>query len=605
MISTGSMKITQLNALSAPRMKAGSTLCGAPRYCTMFASYIHKEYILQNYLLSSTVMDKQHWINFRDLPHSAGGLSELFTDYVNDFPKVQQFFQTDFHSVQNFEATAEQTCSRFKYRQQIVEILLEQNQNYGASEATLENIRSLGHETTLAVLTGQQVGILGGPLYTIYKTITSIKLAQQLRETFPQYKFVPVFWLEGEDHDFDEVSGVGLLNADRNPVKVEYLPNGKHPDKNVGAVGELVLDGYVQSFFESIQKTLQNSEFKSSVIELAERAYSSGSTLNKAFVVLLNKLFHDSGMVFISSNDKRIKQLLSPVFQKEIQEYPRVSQLIIQRSAELEDRYHAQIKTKALNLFLFHKGGRYLIEPRENDFSLKGIRHYFTRDELVRIATEAPESLSPNVALRPICQDTILPTIAYIGGPSEIAYFAQLKPVYNYFNLIMPVIYPRASVTMIDEKLERILEKYQLDLTEFFDGIEKVNHKVVEMVSEVKIDEMFSEAESRLNDLVNEMKFGINYIDSTLLGPLEHTQSKVAMQFQSLKEKVAEAQQRKHEIALRQIEKVGNIVFPNGNFQERELNIMYFMNKYGTEFVKWLMGEIHIGQFEHQILHLP
>ena len=158
---------------------------------------------------------------------------------------------------------------------------------------------------------------------------------------------------------------------------------------------------------------------------------------------------------------------------------------------------------------------------------------------------------------------------------------------------------------LIDEKLERILEKYQLELIEFFGSTEKVNRKVVEMVSEVKIDDMFDEAVKRMNDLASEMKFGLNYIDSTLLGPLESTRLKIESQFIVLKEKVVEAQKRKHETALRQIEKTGNIVFPNGNFQERELSIIYFMNKYGPDFVQWLLGEVQIGQFQHQVVRLP
>ena len=549
-------------------------------------------------------MSELNSINFNDLPHSAGGLSELYSDYLNDYQKVGQFFQTDFHSIQNVSAVTERVKHQSQHRAMLVEVLTEQNRQFGCSEKTLEHIRSLADETTFAVVTGQQVGILGGPLYTMYKTITAIKLTKQLNDTFPQYKFVPVFWLEGEDHDFEEVNNVGLLNSEHQPMKIEYLINGKPLEKNIGAVGELLLDDSVTGFFEQIERTLHNSEFKQPLLDQLRNIYASGSTLNTSFAKFLNVFFDEAGLVFISSNDKRLKQLLIPIFQKEIQEYPRVSQLIIQQSAELEDRYHAQIKTKALNLFLFHKGGRYLIEPRENDFSLKGTRHYFTKEELIRIATETPELLSPNVALRPICQDTLLPTVAYVGGPSEIAYFAQLKSVYEYFDLAMPVIYPRASITIIEEKLERILEKYELQLIEFFEGTDKVNDKVVEMVSEVKIEEMFKEASNKINDLINEMKFGLNYIDSTLLGPLDSTRTKMESHLQFLKEKVVDAQKRKHEIALRQVQKAANTIFPNNNFQERELSIIYFLNKYGPDFVKFLKNEIKIDHFGHQIIRV-
>ncbi len=549
-------------------------------------------------------MSESNWIPFTDLPHSAGGLSDLYSDYLTDYQKTGQYFQADFHSLQSIAASAERIKTQFPHRAALVEVLNEQNRQFGASEKTMEHIRFLGEENTFAVVTGQQVGILGGPLYTIYKTITAIKLAQQLSETYPQYKFVPMFWLEGEDHDFEEINKVGLLDFENRLLKIEYLLNGKPLERNAGAVGEIQLDGFTKDFFEQVQKNLHNSEFKQPLFDMVQEMYSSGASFNTAFARLLNSLFNDSGLVFISVNDKQLKQLLTPVFQKEIQEFPRVSQLIIQQSAELEHRYHAQIKTKALNLFLFHKGGRYLIEPRETDFSLKGTRHYFSKDELLRIANETPELLSPNVALRPICQDTVLPTIAYVGGPSEIAYFAQLKPVYQYFNMTMPAIYPRASATIVEEKLERIIEKYELELIEFFSGINNINDKVIEMVSEVKIEEMFKEATNKINDLTGEMKFGLNYIDATLIGPLDGTRSKMESLLQVLKEKVSEAQKRKHEIALRQIQKVSGTIFPNNNFQERELSVIYFLNKYGPDFVKFLKNEVQIDRFEHQIIRL-
>jgi bacillithiol biosynthesis cysteine-adding enzyme BshC len=444
--------------------------------------------------------------------------------------------------------------------------------------------------------------MLGGPLYTVYKTLTAIKLTKQLRELYPDYRFVPVFWLEGEDHDFEEMNKVGLLNTEHQPVSIEYLVKGKPAVKNMGAVGEIVFDDYLTLFFDQIRNTISHSEFKEEVIEFFRQSYTPGVTFNAAFVTMMNKLFAEEGIVFISSNDPRMKKLLSPVFLKEISQFPQVSQLIIQRSAELEDRYHAQIKTKAMNLFLYHKDGRYFIEPRETDFSLKGTRHFLQKDELVRIATETPEQLSPNVALRPICQDTLLPTLAYVAGPSEIAYFAQLKPVYSYFDLTMPVIYPRASATIVEERHFRTMDKYELELMEFFDEFRQLSQKVVEMTSEVNTDEMFAEAIQRLNDQLNEMKFGLNYIDPTLLGSLETTRSKIESYLQTLKEKVVEAQKRKHDVALRQVEKISNAIFPNGNYQERELNIAYFLNKYGMNFLEQLNDVLQTGDFRHQII---
>ncbi len=547
-------------------------------------------------------MNDSQWIDFGALPHSEGGFSKLFDDYISDFSKVRGFFETDFHSLQNFSKHAEVVARQSRNRAEVADVLLEQNRAVGASEKTLENIGLLRDEGTSAIVTGQQVGMLGGPLYTIYKTITALRLAEQLSAAFPERKFVPVFWLEGEDHDFDEVNKVAVMNGEHTPVELEYDLKAKPSQRNAGAVGEIEFNGSLDDFFDRLQKVLPNSEFREPLLSLLRNAYVPGSTFNRSFARLMNSMFGNSGLVFISSNDRRLKQLLAPVFLKEIQEYPRVSQLIIRQSAELEGRYHAQIKTKAMNLFMFFKGGRYFIEPRESDFGLRGIRQYFTKEELLGIVHSTPELISPNVALRPICQDTLLPTLAYVGGPSEIAYFAQLKPVYASFGMTMPIIYPRASVTIYEQKFERILEKYQLGLMEFFGNSERVTRKVVELISEVKIDEMFADATKRTTDLLEEMKYGLNYIDSTLMGPLEATRSKIESQLLVLKEKVVEAQERKHEIALRQVRKVAHSMTPNGTLQERVLNFSSFVNKYGPSFIERLRHDVEIDRFKHQIL---
>lgn len=549
-------------------------------------------------------MSEPQVIRFEDLPNSSEGFSRLYRDYVGDFPKLQYFFESDYRSISNFAAHADKVLSQPRHREVLREVLTEQNRSFGGDEKTEENIRLLGEERSLAIVTGQQVGILGGPLYTIYKTITSLKLVRQLRESHPDLRFVPVFWLEGEDHDFDEVSKIGVLNQDYKPASIQYQHKGKPSSKNLGAVGEIAFDDTLPAFMDDVQRVLHNSEFKKPLLEFVQRSYSPEVTFNSAFASWLNKLFPGEGLVFIFPNDARLKRIVSPIFRKEILEFPRVSQLIIERSAELEERYHAQIKTKAMNLFLYHKGGRYLIEPREHDFSLKGTRHFLQRDELLRIADETPELLSPNVALRPICQDTMLPTLAYVAGPSEVAYFAQLRSVYKYFDVTMPIIFPRVSATIVEEKVERTAEKYQLELRELFHDGGLVNRKVMELTSEVNLEEMFANTSKRINDQLNEMKFGLNYLDPTLLGALENTRSKIDSYITVLKEKASAAQQRRHEVALRQIEKIANSILPNKNLQERELNIVYFMNKYGLDVVRRLSDSVAIDKFSHQIVRL-
>jgi bacillithiol biosynthesis cysteine-adding enzyme BshC len=275
---------------------------------------------------------------------------------------------------------------------------------------------------------------------------------------------------------------------------------------------------------------------------------------------------------------------------------------VIAQGAELEQRYHAQIKARSVNLFLFHKGGRYPIEPREQDFSLRGTRHFISPAEMLEIAHTTPELLSPNVVLRPIAQDILLPTAVYVAGPSEIAYHAQLLPVYEHLGVRQPMLYPRASASFVEDRLQRVMERYQLELPIFFDDPEQIKAKVIGQIDEVKVDRLFSEADRLVADALNELRFGLKEIDQTLQGPLDGLKSKFDANLRVLREKATAAQQRRHEAAMRQIERAAGSLLPGSVLQERTLSILYYMNKYGPELVRWLKGEMDIRGFKHQLL---
>jgi bacillithiol biosynthesis cysteine-adding enzyme BshC len=545
-----------------------------------------------------------HAIEFSDIPADVGGFSELFVEYVTAYERVSKYYNGNFRDPSHLQQIIEQVAKSPRDRSTLVRVLAEENREFHCSIKTLANIDLLHEDTTFAVVTGQQVGLLGGPLYTLYKTITALKLTQRLNDSLPDFHFVPIFWLEGEDHDFEEVNNIKVVDHDNQAKKIEYLVNGKPLDKNIGAVGDVQLDEFIDEFFKQAEEALINTEFKGKLFEAITHYYQRGTTFTKAFVGLINHFLENSGLIFLNPAHKELKRLMSPVFQREINEHPAVCQLVIDRSAELEQRFHAQIKAKALNLFLFDKEGRYLIEPRDDGFGLKGTRHHLTAEELKRIATDTPELISPNVVLRPICQDMLIPTAVYVGGPNEIAYFAQLRPVYEFFNLTMPIIYPRATATILEEKLESILDKFELDLTAFFGDLDTVLRTVSEQISDIKVEDMFQNVGTRVKESLNELKFGINQIDPTLLGALETTRSKIESQLSVLKEKTIIAQKKKNEIALKQVEKVANNTLPFGELQERQINVIYFMNKYGLDFVKWLTEELRIDLFQHQIVHL-
>jgi bacillithiol biosynthesis cysteine-adding enzyme BshC len=542
------------------------------------------------------------WIDYRDLPPSAGGYSSLFLDYLYNGAAVERFFPASFREGRAYESVMAAIDARPPDRTTLVQVLQEQAGAVGAGQKTLDNISLLSKPSSYAVVTGQQVGVLGGPMYTLLKAITVLKLAAKLRVKYPGRDFVPVFWLEGEDHDFDEMNKTWVLDQEGMPSALDYLPGGVPPERNMGAVGEIVFDEWIAKTIDRAGELLPKTEFSEPLLATLRSFYQPGKTFGQAFAGWLNYLLGDQGLVLISANNPRLKRLLAPIFIRELAEFPQVSQLVIAQSAELEQSYHAQVKTKSINLFLFHKGGRYLIEPREHDFSLKGTRHFLTLEELMRIAQETPELLSPNVVLRPIAQDTILPTVAYVAGPSEIAYHAQLQPVYEHFGTVRPVVYPRASASIVEDKVARVAEKYSLETKDFFGDRDRLVARVVSQISEVSVEQIFETADRGLQAALNELRFGIGEVDPTLLSPLDNTTAKIRQALSVLRDKTMAAQQRKHETAVRQLDRGVQSLLPNGELQERELSIVYFMNKYGPDVVGWILHELEIDGFKHQLL---
>jgi len=542
------------------------------------------------------------WISYRQLAEQ-DAVTLLYADYTTHFEKVAQFYSGNYKEKNSWTDKLNALQKKNYERTLLLRILNEQNREYQSGIKTLANIDLLGNDNTFAVVTGQQLGLFTGPLYTVYKAITAVKLAEKLSGDFSEYNFVPVFWLEGEDHDFEEINKLKFINSSGELSIIEYLIGGKSIEKNIGATGNVVIDEYANQFFSSVESSLPRTDYSSGLLDAMKGYYKQGQSFNNAFAGFFNHLYEDSGLIFLNPNHPELKKVVSPLFTKEINSNSEASKLAIQKSVELEERYHAQIKAKALNLFTFHKGGRYLIEPSENgDYFLKNSRQRFTKEELLSIAANTPELLSPNVVTRPLSQDTLLPTIAYVAGPAEIAYFAQLKPVYEYFDITMPIIFPRASVTLIEEKVQKVLEKYSLELIDLFGELEPMLMKVSEQVSEVKVDSLFTFLEQRIKEAVNEARFGIQQIDPTLNGTIDGTVAKFQQQLDVLKQKTQKAQQQKEEISLKQIKKAALNIFPNGNFQEREFTVVQYLNKYGPDFVKWIANEIVIDKFQHQIV---
>ncbi|CUS99294.1 bacillithiol biosynthesis cysteine-adding enzyme BshC [Candidatus Chrysopegis kryptomonas] len=543
-------------------------------------------------------------LSFRYLFPKYGGVTKLFIDYIYNFKNVSKFYAHDFGNFENLGELIENVLKSYKNRAKVVEILKKQNSLYGNFSAE-KNLELLSKDNTLAVVTGQQVGLFSGPLYTIFKIITTIKLSAFLSEKFTDYNFVPVFYLESEDHDFFEANNAKIFNSKNELIKIEFNPD-ETKKENYGPVGEIKFNQRINDTLKNLEVELQDTEFKNDLLGLLRSSYYEGANFAEAFAKFVGELFKDWGLIFLNPNDADLKKLLVPIFEKEIDEHPKLSSLIIDVSAELEEDYHAQIKPRPINLFMFYKGGRYPIEPADEEgiFRLKGVRFKFSRGELKNILDSNPQLLSPNVVLRPICQDVLLPTISYVAGPSEIAYFAQLKPAYFYFNVPMPVIFPRISATLIEPKIKKIIEKYDVDIREIFSDISSVVKKILISSSDVDIDAFFNVVKSRFDALLDEVKDFVSKVDPNLSGAVDNSRAKILYHINSIYEKTLSAHQKKNEIIAGQIEKLKINLFPEEELQERILNITYFLNKYGFDLIEKLFNEFDAFDFNHQIVYL-
>ena len=540
------------------------------------------------------------FINYSELP----GFQNLFLDYINEYENVEKFYPKNFRESEDFFKTFSELGNYDRpHRKEISKIIRNQYSNFNISKQTESNIVSLASPNTFAVVTGQQVSLFGGPMYTIFKTISTIKLANLFNEKYSDYNFVPIFWMEADDHDFDEVSSANILDKNNSFITLNYF-DGLDEELNRGAVGNVVFNSNINNTLADLDEALRDNEFKNDILSFLKDCYKEGTTFKEAFKKLLFHLFDENGLIIFDPQDSSVKNLLLPVFEKEINNFDLHTTTNILKSAELEEVYHAQIKVKPINLFYTDETGRHLIEPVEDGFRLKGKRKRMDKDELMNLLYFDPSTFSPNVMLRPVCQDFLLPTVVYVGGPSEISYFAQVIPNYDFFNVVTPILFPRASATIVESRQLAIINKFKLSLSDFTYDENTLIEKVIKQISEFDFDEIFTNSEAEINNVLLTLKKHLLTVDESLLQPIEKSILRIEQTLETLKEKSKSAEERKHQIVISQLQKVRNVLFPNNTLQEREINFIYFANKYGIDIIKWIMNEIKTNKIEHQLLEV-
>ena len=533
--------------------------------------------------------------------------NSLYLDYLNNFDKVKEFFHYNFKNHDDFVKCVEDKKQSYLKnadfdRIRLADVLKDQNESFNSSKAALENIEHLRNENTFAIVTGQQVGMLSGPLYTIYKALNTIKLANELNEKYEDNKFVPVFWLECEDHDFLEINNVNILDKKNEQLNVAYFEGGEESEKYLKPVGKIVLDEHIETFKKELNDALQDTDFKEDLFRKINETYKVGENLKTAFAKFMNAVLIDSGLVFFDPSDEKIKELSVPIYEKELKTFSQLCEIVIDTTAELEQVYEPQVKPRAINLFYIHEDSRYALQPHESGLiALKNSRQKFEKEELFNILYTQPENFSTNVITRPILQDFILPTVAYVGGPSEIAYFAQLKGAYEFYDITMPIIYPRTSVSLIEKRVSSFLEKNDIDFSELLDE-KALSEKLIGRTDQTNIEDLFTAYLDELNSLNFGFATELEKIDKNMVNSIKGKFQKNVEIVEDFKKKFQDAQLRLNDANLKKMRSVVGAIYPGSVLQERVFNVGYFLNKYGPEFVEYLYNEIDINNFEHQVI---
>lgn len=538
-----------------------------------------------------------------DLP----GQNELYTDYLYHFENLRKYFEYDYRRLEEIFKCIEYKKETYLngknfFRTEVTEILNDQNSGFCSGDKAFSNIRLLNDNNTFAIVTGQQTGLLTGPFYTILKALNAIRLSEFLNDKFREFKFVPLFWMEADDHDFKEINNINLLTQDNKIQNIEYLINGEEQDKYLKPASGIIFDNFINEFTNKIDESLQNSDFKNELMNNIRNFYKPGNNVVLAFAGFINSLIGDRGLILVNPSDARLKKFLKPVFKRELGTAPHSCEAVIDTSDELEAVYTAQIKPKVVNLFYIHEDNRYLIETRENEvYALKHSRQKFSKDELFALLEDHTERFSWNVVTRPVCQDYLFPTVAYIGGPSEIAYFAQLKNVYKIFEESMPVIYPRISVTILENKVKNFMDKFNLTFAELFNEKE-LARKLIAASSGPDLDSLFADMKEKLTGLFYSYEKELGSIDENQTASFTKRNKQFLDSLDVAKEKYLNLQTKKNEVISGKLNMVSANIYPGNNFQERVVNIIYFLNKYGLNIINRLYEEIKIDDFTHQVI---
>jgi bacillithiol biosynthesis cysteine-adding enzyme BshC len=534
-------------------------------------------------------------IDFRRCPW----VRPLVSDYADRFDSLAPLFAGN----PSDPAVWRQTIARVQQaphdRALIADIVSRQLDQRGAPVEARQSAQRLADVHTVAVVTGQQAGAFGGPLYTVLKAVTAIQLARRVQDEH-HIPVVPVFWVDAEDHDWEEIRTATTLDAEF-AVREVSLPTP--PGAGAQPVGTLVLGEQVSRALAELEQALAPTEFTADLMASLGRRYRAGATIGSAFAGWLDDLMGRHGLVVFEAADPAVKPIVSAVFTAEIGAPARTSALVREAGdamARLGHPPQVEPADDGVNLFYLDGAGRRPIKTRDGRYVIGDQAR--TAAELAAEAAEHPERFSPNVVLRPIVQDRIFPTVCYVAGPSELAYQAQLGGVYRAFGVEAPLLHSRASATILDSAAARFLERHDVAFETLQAQDESVLNQMLERQLPPSIDRLIHETERHITDQAAALRQAVLTVDPTLGGAVDTTSERLKDTLRHLHNKIVHASKKKDETLRRQFKRTRDLAFPAGHPQERTLNVVFFANRYGPAFVDRLLDELPVSSACHYLL---
>lgn len=532
-------------------------------------------------------------------------LNRFASDYLQGQLEVEDFFHYDLASKDLYHNRYEELKNRTFMRQELADYIESYMKRFPKSEAVRKNIASLRKDESVVVVGGQQAGLLTGPLYTIHKVISIIKLAEE-QEKELQQRVIPVFWIAGEDHDVAEVNHVYVMKEGK-PTKKTYP--SYQPFKTM--VTDIEIDSeLMEQWFEDIVSTYGETDFTSRLLDQMKEIFQHAHTFVDFFSALIHEWFKEFGLLLMDAADPALRKIESTYFVQMIEQCEDITSAVLAQQAFIQNQGYKrmiEMEDDAANLFYYikDKRDRCLLKKHEGQFIGKNGELTYTKEELLLIAKETPEQLSNNVVTRPLMQELLFPVLAFISGPGEISYWAELKRVFDVFEMKMPPIVPRLNITFVERGIETDLQELSLPLEKVLtEGTDRSLKQYLESMKDDTLDELFQKMKNELMNNHQELAKRALEVDKGIEPLLHKNLFFIEQQLDFLNKKLEDRTKEKHDIVVRKYERIQNSLYPLHSPQERVWNIFYYLNKYGPDFVQEVMKLSFSFNNKHKIINV-